>query len=30
VISHKTDELVDKFDNILKFDKIKGFSKLTT
>ena len=29
VISHKTDELVDKFDNILKFDKIKGFSKLT-
>ena len=30
VISHKTDELVDKFDNILKFDKIKGFSKLTS
>ena len=30
VISHKTDELVDKFDSILKFDKIKGFSKLTT
>ena len=29
VISHKTDELVDKFDSILKFDKIKGFSKLT-
>jgi len=24
VISHKTDELVDKFDNILKFDKIKN------
>ena len=30
VISHKTDELVDKFDNILKFDKVKGFSKLTS
>ena len=27
VISHKTDELIDKFDNIIKFDKIKGFSK---
>ena len=27
VISHKADELVDKFDNIVKFDKIKGFSK---
>ena len=27
VISHKTDELADKFDNIIKFDKIKGFSK---
>ncbi len=27
VISHKADELVDKFDNIIKFDKIKGFSK---
>ena len=28
VISHKTDDLVDKFDNILKFDKVKGFSKI--
>ena len=27
---HKTDELVDKFDSILKFDKVKGFSKLTS
>lgn len=27
VISHKTDELMDKFDNIIKFDKVKGFSK---
>ena len=30
VISHKTDELVDKFDSILKFEKVKGFSKLTS
>ena len=28
VISHKTDELIDKFDRIIKFDKIKGFSKM--
>ena len=27
VISHKTDELMDKFDRIIKFDKVKGFSK---
>ena len=27
VISHKTDELLDKFDNIIRFDKVKGFSK---
>ena len=27
VISHKTDELMDKFDNIVRFDKVKGFSK---
>ena len=26
VISHKTDELIDKFDKIIKFDKRKGFS----
>jgi len=28
VISHKTDELIDKFDRVIKFDKIKGFSKM--
>jgi DNA repair exonuclease SbcCD ATPase subunit len=28
VISHKTDELVDKFDKVIKFEKIKGFSKM--
>jgi DNA repair exonuclease SbcCD ATPase subunit len=28
VISHKTDELIDKFDKIIKFEKVKGFSKM--
>ena len=28
VISHKTDQLSDKFDKILQFDKIKNFSKM--
>ena len=28
VISHKTDELVDKFDKAVKFEKVKGFSKM--
>lgn len=28
VISHKTDELMDKFDRVIKFDKVKGFSKV--
>jgi DNA repair exonuclease SbcCD ATPase subunit len=28
VISHKTDELIDKFDKVVKFEKIKGFSKM--
>jgi DNA repair exonuclease SbcCD ATPase subunit len=28
VISHKTDELIDKFDKIIRFEKIKGFSKI--
>jgi DNA repair exonuclease SbcCD ATPase subunit len=28
VISHKTDELIDKFDRIIKFDKRKGFSAM--
>ncbi len=27
VISHKTDDLIDSFDKVIKFDKIKGFSK---
>ena len=27
VISHKTDDLIDQFDNVIKFDKVKGFSK---
>ena len=29
VISHKTDELIDLFDNVIKVDKVKGFSKMT-
>ena len=28
VISHKTDELIDKFDKIITFEKVKGFSGL--
>jgi ABC-type molybdenum transport system ATPase subunit/photorepair protein PhrA len=28
VISHKTDDLIDKFEKVIKFDKIKGFSKM--
>jgi DNA repair exonuclease SbcCD ATPase subunit len=30
VISHKTDELIDKFDRVIKFEKVKGFSKINT
>ena len=30
VISHKTDELIDKFDRIITFEKVKGFSKIST
>ena len=30
VISHKTDDLMDKFDKVIKFDKVKGFSKLVS
>jgi DNA repair exonuclease SbcCD ATPase subunit len=30
VISHKTDELIDKFDRIITFEKVKGFSKINT
>ena len=29
VISHKTDELIDLFDNVIKVEKVKGFSKMT-
>ena len=28
VISHKTDELLDKFDSVIKFEKQKGFSMM--
>ena len=28
VISHKTDDFIDQFDRVVKFDKVKGFSKL--
>jgi len=30
VISHKTDDLMDQFDKVIKFDKVKGFSKLVS
>ena len=30
VISHKTDELIDKFDKIITFEKVKGFSRIST
>ena len=30
VISHKTDDIMDKFDKVMKFDKVKGFSKLVS
>lgn len=30
VISHKTDEMIDLFDRTIKFDKIKGFSKIVS
>jgi DNA repair exonuclease SbcCD ATPase subunit len=28
VISHKTDGIIDQFDRVMRFDKVKGFSKL--
>jgi len=28
IISHKTDQIVDKFDNVIKFEKHKNFSKM--
>ncbi len=30
VISHKTDEMIDHFENIIKFEKVKGFSKISS
>lgn len=29
IISHKGDVLLDKFDRVMKFDKVKNFSKVT-
>ena len=28
IISHKTDAMIDKFDTVLRFTKVKNFSKL--
>ena len=30
VISHKTDDFIDQFDRVIKFDKVKGFSKVAS
>lgn len=30
IISHKGDTLIDKFENIIRFEKVKGFSKIVT
>ena len=30
VISHKTDDIMNKFDKVMRFDKVKGFSKLVS
>lgn len=30
VISHKTDEMMDAFDDVIKFEKVKGFSKIAS
>ena len=30
VISHKTDEMMDHFENVIRFEKIKGFSKIAS
>lgn len=30
VISHKTEELTDKFENLITFDKVSGFSKVVS
>jgi len=28
VISHKTDEMIDLFERVIRFEKVKGFSKM--
>jgi energy-coupling factor transporter ATP-binding protein EcfA2 len=28
IISHKTDQLIDRFDSVLRFEKVKNFSKI--
>jgi len=28
IISHKGDQLIDKFHNIIKFEKVKNFSRI--
>jgi len=28
VISHKTDQLIDRFENTLRFEKVKNFSRI--
>lgn len=30
VISHKTDEMIDLFDEVIRFEKVKGFSKISS
>ena len=30
VISHKTDEMIDLFNEVIRFDKVKGFSKISS
>jgi DNA repair exonuclease SbcCD ATPase subunit len=30
IISHKTDQLIDKFDQVIKFEKVKNFSRIAS
>ena len=30
IISHKSDLSVDKFDNLIRFEKVQNFSRMTT
>jgi energy-coupling factor transporter ATP-binding protein EcfA2 len=30
IISHKGDQLIDKFQNIIKFEKVKNFSRIAS